>query len=543
VFQVRGTDQALFGLSREAVEGKLAFSPAEKLDYRFALSPGLTPPASMVIEYSFSLPPDAGAAGLRPLVDLGGYSWILPTEDDLRNIIHGDMARDAVYHYAIPVHDHFSGQFSITLTGGVNEKQPVKSAAYGLQIRSIEFTKRWFGFYRSQDASGDHVFASPFVSGRADGSAWQIEPHAAFTAPEGFFPVLSAALKPLGDLPPGSETVVEAGGRRFGFSPRLNQITIPAGMITHNDNPLTISGDRIASFSLGYGQIPPFPAPIAADPGLVLAWPQERWRDRRYEVFRWDQFPSLLIFDFADYAVQDHMLKRLAFFVEKTGYRGRLVGDEEIAGLYGWNAHDYKADDLARFYQLARESNFPLTAEEREMEQILLTAGIIRNSGAAIQEGEGGIISISRESADYLRVRFMVHEGFHGLFFIDDDFRAFCRRRWQQFPAEARRFIISFFDYQRYDTADEYLLVNEFMGHILQQPVSQAGYYFGQALPARIEEIPWRRVHLPTKDITSDSWPSLAAIFTREAEAFSAYVGSRWGFAAGRTFLVTVRQP
>jgi hypothetical protein len=539
VFQVRGTDQVLFGLSREAVEGKLAFSPAEKLEYQFALSPELTPPASMVIEYSFSLPPGATTGELRPLVDLGGYTWILPVEDNFKNISRGEMA--GVYHYAIPVHDHFSGRFGIALTGGVNERQPVKSSAHGLQIRSIEFTKRWYGIYRQQDASGDHVFASPFVSGRADDSAWQIEPPSAFTVPEGFFPVLQAI--PSGDLSSGKETVVEAGNLRFVFSPRLNQITVPAGMITHNDNPLTISGDRIVSFSLGYGQIPPFPAPIAADPGMVLEWPPERWRDRRYEVFRWEQFPSLLIFDFADYAVQDQMLKRLAFFVEKTGYRGRLAGDEEIAGLHGWNAHDYKADDLARFYQLVRESNFPLIAEERELEQILLNAGIIRNSGATIQGGEGGIVSISRESADYLRVRFMAHEGFHGLFFIDDDFRAFCRSRWQQFPAEARRFIISFFDYQRYDTADEYLLINEFMGHLLQQPISQAGYYFGQALPARIEEIPWRRVHLPAKDLASDSWPSLATAFTREAEAFSAYVDSRWGFAAGRVHLVTVRQP
>jgi len=101
---------------------------------------------------------------------------------------------------------------------------------------------------------------------------------------------------------------------------------------------------------------------------------------------------------------------------------------------------------------------------------------------------------------------------------------------------------VSFFNFQRYDTTDEYLMINEFMAHVLQQPVSQAGHYFGQLLPARLEET-WRQAHLPVKDEVSNSWPTLANAFTREAEAFSAYVAGRWGLAAGRVHLVTVRQP
>jgi hypothetical protein len=289
-----------------------------------------------------------------------------------------------------------------------------------------------------------------------------------------------------------------------------------------------------------YAKAPPFPEPVAADPGLVLSWPVESWRDRRYEVFRWETFPSLLIFDFADYAAQDRMLKRLAFFVEKKGFRGRLAPDSEIAELHAWNAHDYRAEDLARFFQAVREAQFPMLAEERELERILLDSNVIRRAGDKIAAGEGGIISISRESSDYLRSLFMAHEGFHGLFFIDGDFRAFSRSRWQQLPVQAKRFIVSYFGYQQYDTADEYLLVNEFMGHVLQQPVSQAAYYFGVTLPSRLESS-WRRADLPPK--VEGSWPVLAATFTREAEAFSGYVGNRWGLAAGRVSLVNVSQP
>jgi hypothetical protein len=226
--------------------------------------------------------------------------------------------------------------------------------------------------------------------------------------------------------------------------------------------------------------------------------------------------------------------------VEKAGFRGRLAYDSEIAELHGWNAHDYKADDLARFFDIANKTNFPLLKEELELKNILLNEGIIRERAGNIVEGEGGIISVSRESPDYLRYRFMAHEGFHGLFFIDEDFRNISRRRRENLSAPARRFIISYFDFQQYDTKDEYLLINEFMAHILQQPVDQAARYFGENLPSRLETS-WRRTSLPEKDEASNSWPVLASAFTAEAEAFSAYVNRRWTLAAGRVWTLAVR--
>ena len=53
------------------------------------------------------------------------------------------------------------------------------------------------------------------------------------------------------------------------------------------------------------------------------------------------------------------------------GSWGRLVGNEEFAGLHGFNAHDYRAEDLARFFQSAREQLFTLNPEEELLEQIL----------------------------------------------------------------------------------------------------------------------------------------------------------------------------
>jgi len=537
MFPVRGTDAVLLGIGREAVEGLAGFTKPKKLEYRFegaapgAPPPVISPPASMEIEYSFN----AEGKDLRTVLEMEGNSWVLPVYDQ------------GVSHYAVPIFD--LKNFNIILTEK-NDNNLIK-------IHSIEIKERWYGFFSQRGGGTQNVtqnviqnviqnevqyFATPFVkiwSGGGEVFSLEISPPENFSVPSGFFSVISA------DLLAGKDAAFDGGKIHLAISPGLKRLYVPAGLVSSGIRPLTLKCERVDSFRMSFAAAPVFPEPITADPGLVLSWPVESWRDRRYEVFRWEQFPSLLIFDFADYAIQDRMLKRLAFFVEKKGFRGRLAPDSEIAELHAWNAHDYRAEDLARFFQAARDAQFPLLAEERELERILLNAGIIRGTGVAdggkITAGEGGVISISRESNANLRALFMAHEGFHGIFFIDEDFRDFTRKRWQQLPPQAKRFIVSYFGYQQYDTADNYLLVNEFMGHVLQQSVAQAGYYFGTALPARLETS-WRKQDLPPKDEASNSWPVLAEAFTREAQAFSDYVAKRWGLAAGRVSLVTVRK-
>ena len=54
--------------------------------------------------------------------------------------------------------------------------------------------------------------------------------------------------------------------------------------------------------------------------------------------------------------MQDDLLKRMAFFTEKEGFRGRLAADEEIKDLHGFNAHDYRAETLAAFFDLAEKA-------------------------------------------------------------------------------------------------------------------------------------------------------------------------------------------
>ncbi|MCL2293380.1 MAG: hypothetical protein FWC36_00710 [Spirochaetes bacterium] len=284
--------------------------------------------------------------------------------------------------------------------------------------------------------------------------------------------------------------------------------------------------------------------PIPADPQCILNWPQNTWRDSRFEVFSWDRFPEIVIFDTVSFDMQARLFKRLAFFAEKAGFRGRLAHCAEIADLHGWNAHNYRAEDLAVFFQTARDTNFPLLDEEWELEYILYRAGVLRWDSASqrILPGRGAVLSISRERSHFnLRTRFMNHEVFHGLYFIDEDFRIFSRQRWEAFPEFARRFFIAWLEVQEYDTNYEFLVINEFMGHILQYPVANAAWYFGQHLPNTIlRRSPRHSVYFPEREERTREgnrfWPDLARVFTAEAEAFSAYVNQRWGLAAGRVW-------
>jgi hypothetical protein len=544
-FPVLGSNQILQGLSRQAVEGRLDISRPKTLEYLFESSPFVQPPASIEIGYTLNVP--AGASLPRIVVDTGANAWVLPGIADsvfangnpADGAVTGGTIANGVFYYAIPIGDPVPQRFSIYIDGSFDRR--IGSGA-AMQIRSIAFRDRWFGFYRLDDPFGDNLYLSPFVSRRAVDSAWVIDMDALSSVavggvPAGLFPAVAV------DISMGGGAVLDIGRRRFTASSRLGLLSIPPLLVASDSGPLVLSQANAVSFRVRYAQTPAFPEPITADPGMALAWPEDRWRDSRYEVFRWESFPSLLIFDFFDYDVQDRMLKRLAFFVEKAGFRGRLARDGEIADLHGWNAHDYRAVDLARFFQAARNVNFPLLAEERELERMLVSAGIIRESDNGLQAGEGGIISVSRESDENLRQRFMAHEGFHGLFFIDDDFRDFSRGRWEQLAAVPKRFILSYFGFQQYDVNDEYLVINEFMAHVLQQPVAQAGHYFGTLYPSRLEDSERRRWDLPEKDQATNSWPVLASAFTREARAFSEYVDRRWGLAAGSVSLVTVRQP
>jgi hypothetical protein len=293
----------------------------------------------------------------------------------------------------------------------------------------------------------------------------------------------------LNDISPGWYSLAvgyrSAKGKALLSGLPRNTTLLPESVGTPVSLPVRISG--YASFGLempdsftldSFRLIAADSGPIPADPMMVANWRENDFREGGYELFRWDSFPDIIILLFADYAEQDRMLKRLAFYAEKTGFRGRLATDREIAGLHGWNAHDYPAQTLARFFSLAESEKFPLGAREIELRDILLKNGVIKKDKDGWSEGKGAIISISLESSPALRKRFMAHEGYHGIYFTDADFRKKVKAVWEGVSPDLKEYILEFFDFKELDVTDPELMSNEFASYFLQTPAEETPEYF-----------------------------------------------------------------
>lgn len=533
-----GSSAALQALSRRARTGALPLNAADpgkpaSLDYDAG---GLDAEgASLEVEYRIESAEGAVPAesGITLVLRMEGEdSWALPLDGGFLGI----GAEAKILRYRVPLggkrlgHLSVSAEFPEGAPQGNAQEKPGQGPVFHLM--GLRILPRWFGYA----LEGETLTASPFVApdrGGSGAAAIILDP------PARFRPASGAELS-FGDV--GTRLFLGIGQRDYEYrAPGVHRAPVhrfPLRGLSEDPYPIRLSGAVLPPFLVLEAEAERlFPRdPIPADPAVVLGYSRDAWRDRRYEVFAWDRFPSILIFDTADYAVQDRLFKRLAFYVEKAGFRGRLARDEEIADLHGWNAHDYRAEDLASFFELARTSGFVLNAEERELESVLSAAGIIAKGAGGYAPGAGAVISLSRESEPYLRSLFMVHEAYHGLFFVDADFRDFARERWESLEPRARTFIASYFDFLRYDTADAYLMKNELMAYCLQQPVASAGRYFGKTLAERLDADPRRRHVLPPKDEASGTWPAIAELFSSEAAAFSAYAERRWDLSAGRVW-------
>lgn len=274
--------------------------------------------------------------------------------------------------------------------------------------------------------------------------------------------------------------------------------------------------------------------PIRTDPGLILNYKTSQWRTADYEIYEWDRFPQILFFDTRNYGVQDRLFRRLAFFVEKQGYKGKLLTNEELGDMHGYNAHDYSAESMARFFNKATELNFTLNEEELLLKRILIHNGLFEDDGIYVKANEGGLVSISRETPGWSRTNLLAHEGWHTIFFRDAEFRNYVSAVFYTFDSTSRDFLIDYFKSQPslgYDTNDEYLMHNEFMAYIMQQRLSEVAKYF---------------VHLANRSTVIEFTPQLASYiiktegrgFEDAAAALNDFVFDKYGIVCGNIALV-----
>ncbi len=340
---------------------------------------------------------------------------------------------------------------------------------------------------------------------------------------------------------------ITVGGERITIRPSGDGVVIPCAALKSPFAPASVDENEVKvaallvrasdSTLLAYKEGTRFVTkPVRTDPGLIMAWSRDKWRGNEYELFEWDRFPGVLFFDTLDYKVQDDFFRRLAFFVEKAGYRGKLLDDDFLADKHGYNAHDYRAESLADFFEAARQTHFPLNQKEVLLYEILLQKGLlVQNADGSIGAGRGAVISISQESSRALRYQFVAHEGWHGLFFIDEEFRNTVASIYYTLDAKTLAYLRRYFQITpslNYDVDDDYLMKNEFMAYMLQKPVSEVGSYF-VAMASRSHSQTY------AKELADYIISTEAAGFVSAATMLEEYVSSRWNLAAGRVWLIS----
>lgn len=364
-----------------------------------------------------------------------------------------------------------------------------------------------------------------------------------------WFPVLGFSLEPSPVMPEKTSQQAsvrfEIGGEaiRLRRSPKQTKASFPCAGLEQPFGNLTLTENQemVRDIILNLVNLPVHKdgsvvEPLVTDPGMIPLWPQSAWRHPDYELFEWEEFPGLLFFDTADYGIQDDFFKRLAFYTEKTGYVGTLVSDADLVGQHGFNAHDYRSETLAAFFTLAESTNFPLNKKEEILKDILLHKGIIKKAATGYEPGYGAVISLSQESAMYLRYTFVAHEGFHGIFFVDEDFRNYVASVYDTADPQSVHFLRRYFQIQAslgYNLNDTYLMHNEFMAYVMQQPVNRTGAYFAENLAKRGSML------RAEPKLCAYIQESKGQGFSQASELLSRYVFSRWGIESGRVSLVS----
>jgi hypothetical protein len=267
-------------------------------------------------------------------------------------------------------------------------------------------------------------------------------------------------------------------------------------------------------------------APISASLQQILMSAPSYWQTTSFGLYRWDRFPDVLIFDTASYGFQDRMFSRIAFYLEKRGFRGKLLTDGQLDGKHGWNAHDYGPEGLASFFNAAAASKLTLNHEEKTLLQIALSDGVLSRGSAGFRAGTGAVLSISRSSDAIQRRLLLAHESFHGIFFASEAYRSYCMRLWDAIDSSQRDFFQALLSAIGYDGDDSYLVVNEFQAYLMQQPLSATVQYF-----SRVSSL------VPAAVASGGDPKALLSV----AEELSRFTLTHFGIEAGGTLLHSVQ--
>ncbi len=208
---------------------------------------------------------------------------------------------------------------------------------------------------------------------------------------------------------------------------------------------------------------------------------------------------EILVLDFPDLIGQARALNRLAVLVEKhDAPRNRVLNDIELATFIAGSGtsaetlyfgHDYRASDIARFFNLAQAGGVALNPDELALRDLLIGHRFLRASDAgyeAVPPGQA-LVSVVQLQADDpetpqdetvdpgLRETILYHELSHGVFFTDQAYRAHSERFWhQKLSAGERSLFRSFLSSAGYDPTNDRIMINETQAFLMHTPDTRA---------------------------------------------------------------------
>lgn len=213
------------------------------------------------------------------------------------------------------------------------------------------------------------------------------------------------------------------------------------------------------------------------------------------QIFDYSGQQPVFILDFPTLAEQGRTFNRIVALVERIGLsRARVLDDAELAEFiratgkteytfaYG---NDFLVSELAVFFNLAEHNSVALNEDERRLRSLLFERGLIRERYGFLQAVRPNAVILSipqqRQGGDEppvdagARRTILTHELAHAEYYTNPDYRAWCRKFWQETLTERQREKLrAFLARSGYDPSNEALMINEAQAYLSFTPDPRA---------------------------------------------------------------------
>ncbi|WP_025375534.1 hypothetical protein [Borrelia parkeri] len=215
--------------------------------------------------------------------------------------------------------------------------------------------------------------------------------------------------------------------------------------------------------------------PINSDLKFIFNYKKENYRRDSFELFKLIAEPDIYVLKFKNLNDQSLMLKRIAFFIEKKGFRGMLLSNNELKNKVGWKGHNYRLKDIITFFNVAQKSNIKLNKKEIILKNLIIINKLahIENNTIKIKDKSRNIAFATYAEDETMsktaQMTIFMHEILHMYFFTDNNFNKAIFNFWNKnVSSKDKKAWIKFLDNKGYDVKSQYLIINEFFTYTTQ---------------------------------------------------------------------------